>query len=553
MKINIKQTIGVLAATLFVSSCSLDEVNKSALTSDNYFTNDAEFDELVTTSYEMTRSLLRDELPSMWYGTDLYEFYGFLDARQPQNDYTIMNGYEYEGWWNRNYGLISRINQALTRGAANDNLTPEFFEKRRDELLALRAYAYFNLVESFGGVPLLLEECNEPRYDLTRSSEEQVYNQIVSDLQSVLDNGNLPEHAEPGRITQGFVNHLQAKVLLTRSYKSFAGKDDVKNAIVFAKRAMELHPLLEGTDSWDILFGSGTNYNPYSSEVIFSVCYSTDQAFNSGGNSLYSHFKFAYDQFKGGGRVAPYWRCNVLFQPTTFFLNQLYEGNDVRGSEKFLQRTIRASVPVNNDPEYGTINVNDPIIYFPKTIWTDAEKEAYMEENPTVYLVVNPDEYHEVVYPGNVAYPMVWKFYDPDIDTYEENGLKGTRDTYVFRSAETLLLLAEAYIKQNNGGEAKELINKLRKRAGAPLLNRDATIDDVLDESARELFGEGNRWMELKRCGKLFERVLKYNTQAKERHPDGKIPDFYLLRPIPLSEITISQGTLKQNPSYPEK
>ena len=67
MKINIKQTIGVLAATLFVSSCSLDEVNKSALTSDNYFTNDAEFDELVTTSYELTRSLLRDELASMWY------------------------------------------------------------------------------------------------------------------------------------------------------------------------------------------------------------------------------------------------------------------------------------------------------------------------------------------------------------------------------------------------------------------------------------------------------------------------------------------------------
>ena len=43
------------------------------------------------------------------------------------------------------------------------------------------------------------------------------------------------------------------------------------------------------------------------------------------------------------------------------------------------------------------------------------------------------------------------------------------------------------------------------------------------------------------------------NTQAKERHPDGKIPDFYVLRRIPLSEITISKVTVKQNPSYPEK
>lgn len=74
-----------------------------------------------------------------------------------------------------------------------------------------------------------------------------------------------------------------------------------------------------------------------------------------------------------------------------------------------------------------------------------------------------------------------------------------------------------------------------------------------MDEFARELFGEGNRWMELKRCGKLFERALKYNVLVKYQHSDGTIPDFYLLRPIPLSEISVSQGTLKQNPSYPEE
>ena len=49
-----------------------------------------------------------------------------------------------------------------------------------------------------------------------------------------------------------------------------------------------------------------------------------------------------------------------------------------------------------------------------------------------------------------------------------------------------------------------------------------------MDESARELFGEGNRWMELKRCGKLFERVLKYKTGNTEPEP------FYFLAYVSL-------------------
>ena len=70
--------------------------------------------------------------------------------------------------------------------------------------------------------------------------------------------------------------------------------------------------------------------------------------------------------------------------------------------------------------------------------------------------------------------------------------------------------------------------------ADIPLnLNISAADEEIIRKAAKE----------------INERVLKYNTQAKERHPDGKIPDFYLLRPIPLSEITISQGTLKLNPS----
>lgn len=548
----LKKSINILAAVILTTSCSLDEVNKSSLTSDNYFASNTEFDELVTNVYVSTRGLLRDQQSPMWHGTDLYEGQGQItDAPFPVNDYTIMGGNEFAGWWWANYQIITKANQALTRGKANKNLSADFYAVREAELLSLRAYAYFNLVESFGGVPLILTEPDGPVYDLTRASEVDVYKQIINDLKISLEPGRLPYYPETlGRVSQGFANHLLAKVLLTRSYKDFAEPEDLTDAIKYAKTALELHPMLEGTNSWDLLFGE-TDYQRDNSEIIFSVCYSTDQAYNDGGNNLYRHFKLNWDQFPGGGRVAPYWRCDASFQPTSFFF-ELYDETDIRGSEKFLKRTIPAGVDFE-DEQYGTIKAGDPILYFPRKAMTEAEKKEYMDSHKPIYAVVNPDEYHTLIIPGNTAYPTVWKFADPNINTYETGNALGTRDTYVFRSAESLLLLAEAYVKQGRGDLAQELINKLRTRAGASLLDRAATIDDVLDESARELFGEANRWMDLKRCGKLLERVVKYNAQAKHQHPDNKIPDYFLLRPIPLDEINVSQGTLTQNPSYPQK
>ncbi len=147
---------------------------------------------------------------------------------------------------------------------------------------------------------------------------------------------------------------------------------------------------------------------------------------------------------------------------------------------------------------------------------TDAEIADYKSANPPTYYVVNPDQYHQF-FGTTTIYPIVWKFYDPTVIVWTNDGVdpQGHRDTYIFRRAETMMLLAEAYVNQGQGGAATELINALRQRAnltGSDLLTQDATIEDVLDESARELFGESNRWMDLKRTGKLLTRAVQYNA-----------------------------------------
>ena len=77
----------------------------------------------------------------------------------------------------------------------------------------------------------------------------------------------------------------------------------------------------------------------------------------------------------------------------------------------------------------------------------------------------------------------------------------------------------------------------------------ELTLDFILDERARELGGEQQRWYDLKRTGKLLELVQKYNPDAK-----ANIKDYHILRPIPQTQLdaVINKEEFKQNTGYSE-
>src|SRR5690606_18150584 len=76
------------------------------------------------------------------------------------------------------------------------------------------------------------------------------------------------------------------------------------------------------------------------------------------------------------------------------------------------------------------------------------------------------------------------------------------KDWYALRFAETLLLRAEAYLGTGNADLAAADVNRVRNRAQAtPVSASDIDIDYILDERARELYGEEWRLVTLRRVG----------------------------------------------------
>jgi len=142
-------------------------------------------------------------------------------------------------------------------------------------------------------------------------------------------------------------------------------------------------------------------------------------------------------------------------------------------------------------------------------------------------------------------FPAITKFF---YGRAENLSLTGSyKDRMKFRLAETYLLLAEAYLGQNNPGKAADAINEVRRRAGAGDVGAaDVNMDFLLDERIRELVGEESRKFTLVRTKKYVDRVKARNPAIA-----AKVNENHVLWPIPQSIRDANTGApFPQNPGY---
>jgi hypothetical protein len=125
---------------------------------------------------------------------------------------------------------------------------------------------------------------------------------------------------------------------------------------------------------------------------------------------------------------------------------------------------------------------------------------------------------------------------------------------FLIRLAEMYLVAAEAELNINKLDSAAYYINILRKRAAWPgheadmaITATDVTLDFILDERAREFGGEQMRWFDLRRTGKLVDRITRLNPDAAQY-----IKPFHTVRPIPQGQLdaVTNKGDFTQNQGY---
>ena len=131
----------------------------------------------------------------------------------------------FNGQWSYDYEGISRSNLAISyltdpTITAKIQIDPTLKSRLLGEVYFLRAFYYFDLVNNFGDVPLLvkpLQNFSDAYSVAKRETKANVYAQISSDLaqaKTLLPNSKYSDAAETWRASKGAVLAMQAKVAL---------------------------------------------------------------------------------------------------------------------------------------------------------------------------------------------------------------------------------------------------------------------------------------------------------------------------------------------------
>jgi len=543
MKHYIYKVLLILGGLAVLSSCkkALEENNPSGITAESVYTTPAGFETLVSAAYSYQR---------WWYGkeegysisemgTDLWAS-GAGDVTTDLTNYINLQGTNgsLTTEWQQFYAAINLCNAGINRiGGAG--LAANVRPVREAELKFLRAFYYWHIVETWGGVHFTLNETQGVITTANKTPAETFNKQIIDDLLFAV--ANLPvTTADYGRATKPAAQAFLARMYLTQ--KKNAEARDMALAVINGGYGFTLLPAY--ADLWKMS-------NLKNKEVVYAVNYSTNLSQNDlidpilnplghsrGSNNGHLHFAMKYDDQPAMIRDIANGRPFDRYMPTRFLLD-LYSDNDSRYEGSF--QTVWYA---NSTIRPAGMKIGDTAIFATKNVFAPAGKLYKIFDRNAVYNANGTvkDQLH---------YVSLNKFSDPTRTSANE--AQSARDVFVIRFAELYLIAAEAEFNLGNPGAAATYLNVIRTRAAKTgkvaemqLTSAQVTLDLILDERAREFAGEQIRWFDLKRSGKLVERVKAYNPNA------ATIQDFNLVRPIPRTQIDAvsNKDEFKQNPGY---
>ena len=453
-------------------------------------------------------------------------------------------------FWYRYYRMITACNTVIYK-AQNISGDQKLVSRYVGNVRFLRAWAYFNLVQTFGAVPLMTDHVTELTYDMGRTPVDQVYGLIEEDLLYCLGKDVLPRQIDGGWANYWAAEALLAKVYITMASARTAGR--VEGYELIAQTDQKLYgdalDLLQ-----DIIDNSGRDLEPVygdvfkiankniNKETIWEVQFSPQSPYGSQWPKEYGARPVDYDGTKlyGGWRTnAIAGQCNLKYVPSFWFY---YDANGYDKRREW--------------------NLADYVIRFNKTTNKPSSKSPMSE------LSGKPepgDNAKSAQNSGVTKYRWGETWEDEHTDFVYSNC---PNNVIVLRFADVLLMYAEADLMLNNGtpsADGLEALNRVVRRArGVDAAGKsipatetpgfqdydDYDLEDLLMERARELCFERWRWYDLARTG-MFEYFLADRNGFSPTKTSFDSDKNYLY-PIPLSEIQISENKegMYQNPNY---
>lgn len=552
-----------------MTSCSdfLDASNKSNVTAKQSFATKEGLNNLVNNAYQHLQNVYAAPLFTSCFsaGTDMY-----ADARNKMNE--ALNTYETLTPENTDIKNLYTYLYSGIRAANSVSYyaqTAQVDEKTKGQLVGearvLAAYEYYLLVNNFGGVPIMKDFLTTADTGYPKSSSEDVYAYIISELEDVISKNVL--QASTATKGGGRISQETAKAILAKTYLSAAW--DLNKQDYFSKAAALADEVIAGrrlTTPFAKLWkadGSGDD----NEEFLWDVEYDLATANNTtSGGTEWSGY---YCNYLGGNE-------DNIKATTSSYVPTLYALHCFKKGDQRYDATFMKELPDINKGnaantgywtwyKNGESLVGKPVTrYYSAWYETDADFEVWKAKDPTnrtnTYRIPmdsqtkeaqNMDgkdmDYYDnqqLVYGSSPCK----KFDDSKTATTEKNTCY--RDIHIITLPEMYLVAAEAYLKAGDNPKALARLNEVHQRAGLPALTGTITIDDILDENACENFGNEARWMDLRRTQTLVTRCTKYNHEMGDKAAQyiGK----KLLRPIPQAAIDANdQLTLAdQNPGY---
>lgn len=416
--------------------------------------------------------------------------------------------------YRRGYIGISRANALLDLTELESDVVTEY----KAQATFLRAYYHFDLFRHFGPIPVVSRSLTPEDVNLERNTLSEVMSQIVEDCENALPGlPVVPPSGQEGRVTQGAAYALMGKAYLY--WADLKGDDPA----LFALAAEAFQNVVD--------LGVYQLEDDMEQLYQFDIMNTAESVFEVQHNPLWSSDWGWFEGVDGNGMIQlcgirglcadhPDYEAGWGFMPVTEDLWNHFLDDD----------TYRRDVAIISEAELAQDLADagmscDPII-------------DQTQNNPLDYT-----GYWQEKYPNLKAYAGT------NVNGGNEH-LTKSQNTHVFRYADIMLMLAEAYHRgTGDDGAAMYYINEVRERAAGPGNNTGSfrtaeqvmadegwsLLDLIWYERRAELACEGDRWFDLVRSGRASADLFEGDKAANFTQDD-------LWLPIALEETLIASS-----------